>query len=190
MFWDLSLRFTLWYARYAHTKFGHKGWMYQYENGDFSRTKAFQQTPEDILGFVFIGEGICKWQFVDCIIIDHKRSCWMLFWGVSTLATWMAKMDAFLNTTINHPASSCHWIVYEGVFALDTTIFMVNNAISIVFGFALLWVKILKWKMTISRQLERSKRRLKIPRDNNNAVEKYMGVGFELEGLLLLETLD
>ena len=46
----------------------------------------------------------------------------------------MAKMDAFLNTTINHPASSCHWIVYEGVFALDTTIFMVNNAISIVFG--------------------------------------------------------
>ena len=120
----------------VHVVFGQTGWMYQYKNDDFSGTRAFQQTPEDVLGFVFIGEGICKWQFVDCIIIDHKRSCWMLFWGVSTLATWMAKMDAFLNTTINHPASSCHWIVYEGVFALDTTIFMVNNAISIVFGIA------------------------------------------------------
>ena len=60
----------------------------------------------------------------------------MLFLEVSTVATWMAKMDAFHNTTINHLASSCHWIMYEGVFALDTTIFMVNNAISIVFGIA------------------------------------------------------
>ena len=44
--------------------------------------------------------------------------------------------------------------------------------------------------MTISRELERSKRRLKMLRDNNNAVERDMGVGFEREGLLLLKTLD
>ena len=60
------------------------------------------------------------------------------FGEVSTLATWMAKMDAFHNTTINHPTSSCHWIMYEGVFALDTTIFMVSIAISIVFGICVL----------------------------------------------------
>ena len=66
----------------------------------------------------------------------HWKWC---FWGVSRHATsTMTKMDAFHNTTINHPASSCHWIMYEGVFPLDTTIFMVSIAISTVFGICVL----------------------------------------------------
>ena len=46
-----------------------------------------------------------------------------VFDAIRNAAWTMTKMDALNNTTINHPASSCHWINYEGVSALDMTIF-------------------------------------------------------------------
>ena len=110
----------------------------------------------------------------------------MVFLGVSRHATsTMAKMDAFHNTTINHPASSCHWIMYEGVFALDTTIFdgWHNNQhswVSHVLG------KILKHKMMISREGERCWRHPKMFWDHTMVMKRESSVGTERGCLFLL----
>ena len=49
VFWDL---FVNTFMRSANNTFGQNGCMYQYTNDDFSGTRAFQLTPEDVLGFV------------------------------------------------------------------------------------------------------------------------------------------
>jgi len=54
----------------------------------------------------------------------------------------------------------------------------------------ILLVKILKQKMTISHEVEWSRRRLKMFRDHNNIIEKDGSVRFERGGLFLLLTPD
>ena len=108
-----------------------------------------------------------------------------VFGGLTTCYFDKTKMDAFHNTTINHPASSCHWIMYEGVFALDTTIFdgRHNNQhswVSHVLG------KILKHKMMISREGERCRRHPKMFWDHTMVMKRESSVGTERGCLFLL----
>ena len=83
----------------------------------------------------------------------------------------------------------CRWIVYEEVLALDMTIFH-NHCQYDRLWYCILRVKILKRKMTISREAEGNMMRLKMLWDHNNIVEKDGSVCFEWGGLFLLQTLD
>jgi len=80
--------------------------------------------------------------------------------------------------------------VYEGVLVLDMTIFNGWHCKYDRLWYCLLRVKILKRKMTISREAEGPMMRLKMFRDHNNIVEKDASVRFELGDLFLLQTLD
>ena len=102
----------------------------------------------------------------------------------------MLKRSHISQLSLQFTASSCHWIVYEGVLALDTTIFDGWHCKYDRLWYCILWVKILKWKMTISHKVEWSRRRLKMFRDHTNIVEKDASVRFEHGDLFLLQTLD
>ena len=138
----------------------------------------------------WFGQGNNLLQFGTTGVRSKTVTLKMVVLGVSRHVTsTMTKIDAFHNTTINHPASSCHWIMYEGVFALDTTIFdgWHNNQhswVSHVLG------KILTRKMTISHEGKCSRRRLNMLRDHSNIVEKDVGVWIEKESQSLLQTHD
>ena len=121
-------------------------------------------------------------------LIENNVVEWY-FWGFHTCYLDGSKQD---NYTI-FIAFHCILVSLDSIWrsvALFTSKFDSQQCNIDSLWHCLLWVKILKWKMPLSRQLERSKRRLKIPRDKNNAVERDLGVGFEREGLLLLEMLD
>ena len=55
---------------------------------------------------------------------------------------------------------------------------------------SMFWVKSLKRKMTISRELERSTKRLKMSRGHNNDVQWDASVRFERGALFLLQMLS
>jgi len=83
----------------------------------------------------------------------------------------------------------CRWIVYEEVLALDMTIFH-NHCQYDRLWYCILRVKILKRKMTISREAEGNMMRLKMLWDHNNIVEKDASVRFERGVLFLMQTLN
>ena len=141
--------------------------MYQYKNDDFSGTRAFQRTPEDVLGFVCIGEGMRKCCCVDCIFTDRERGCWMIFWVFSHLLLGWLETSQFIQYSLQSTASPCCLKCMKEFWHLKQQYSVVGIVNTIIFGTAYK----MKWKMTISHELECSTRRLKILRDHNNAVQ-------------------
>ena len=124
------------------------------------------------------------------LFIENKVLEWH-FLGIFTLAaSKTVKASHTSQLSLQFTASSCHWIVYEGVLALDTTIFDGWHCEYDHLWYGILRVKILKWKMTISHKVEWSRSSLNMFRDHNNILEKDASVRFERGVLFLLQTLD
>ena len=122
------------------------------------------------------------------LFIENKVAEWH-FLLIFTLALQkMTKWSYFSQFSLQFTASLCHWIVYEGVLALDTTIFDGWHCEYDHLWYGILRVKILKWKMTISHEVEWSRSSLKMFRDHNNILEKDASVRFERGMLFLLQT--
>ena len=113
------------------------------------------------------------------LFIENKVLEWH-FLGIFTLAaSKTVKASHISQFSLQFTASSCHWIVYEGVLALDTTIFDGCHCEYGRLWYCILWVKFLKWKMTISHKVERSRRHANMFWDHNNIVEKDVNIWFE-----------
>ena len=84
-----------------------------------------------------VGEEICKWNHVDAVVIDGEWGERMTFCG--HFYTCCFENDSTfenVQSSLQLTTAPCHWIVYEGVQALDTTISMVGIVNTIVFGMA------------------------------------------------------
>ena len=138
-------------------------------------------TPFDLVPPSFIIVGVClqpqSSRFVICSTVRHD-------------ASKMTKTSHISQSSLQFAASSRHWILYEGVLALDMTIFVGWHCEYDRLWYIPLWAKILKQKMTISRDLERSRTHLNMFWDHKNIIEKDGSVCFEWGGLFLLQTLD
>ena len=99
-------------------------------------------------------------------------------------------MELFQKTSIQSTTPLCHWIVNEEVLVLYMTIFNDWHCEYDRPWCCIFWVKISRWKMTISHEVEWSWSRLKMFRDHNNIVEKGASVRFERGDLFLSQTLD
>ena len=124
---------------------------------------------------LFIENDVVQWHFL--LIFTHD-------------ASKMTKTSHISQSSLQFAASSRHWILYEGVLALDMTIFVGWHCEYDRLWYIPLWAKILKQKMTISRDLERSRTHLNMFWDHKNIIEKDGSVCFEWGGLFLLQTLD
>ena len=121
--------------------------------------------------------------------IENEVADWH-FLLIFTLALQKkTKWSYFSQFSLQFTASLRHWIVYEGVLALGTTIFDGWHCEYNHFWYGILRVKILKWKMTISHEVEWSRSSLKMFRDHNNILEKDASVRSERGMLFLLLTL-
>ena len=153
----------------------------------FGRCRSLEIKRLDSHG---IGEEMRKWQCANCIVIYWEWGCDWHFLLIFTLALQkMTKWSYFSQFSLQFTASLCHWIVYEGVLALDTTIFDGWHCEYDHLWYGILRVKILKWKMTISHEVEWSRSSLKMFRDHNNILEKDASVRSERGMLFLLLTL-
>ena len=132
-----------------------------------------------------------KWQCVHFIIIYWEWGCWLTFFGDFQLAaSKMAETSHFVQISSQFTSTTCHWIVYEEVLALDTTIFDGLHCEYDRLWCSTFWVEMLRWKMTISRKVEWPRRRLNMLRDHSNMVEEDTSVWFEQWELFLLISLD
>ena len=124
------------------------------------------------------------------LFIENKVLEWH-FLGIFTLAaSKTVKASHISQLSLQFTASSCHWIVYEGVLALDKTIFDGCHCVYGRLWCCILWVKFLKWKMTISHEVERSRRHANMFWDHNNILEKDGSIWFEWGVILILQTPD
>ena len=124
------------------------------------------------------------------LFIENKVLEWH-FLGIFTLAaSKTVKASHTSQLSLQFTASSCHWIVYGEVLLLYVTIFDDWHC-----EYDRPWcckflVKILKWKMTVSHEVECSRRHVNMFWDHNNILDKDTSVRFERGVLFLLQTLD
>ena len=155
----------------------------------FGRCRSLEIERLDSYGIV---EEICKWQCVHCTIIYWEWGCWLTFFvdfhtccienGQNVLdSTIIIEIRCILASLDSIWRSFGNW--HDNIRWLTLQIWP-----SLVY--CILWVKILKWKMTISHEVEWSRRRLKMFRDHNNIAEKDASVRFERWGLFLLLSPD
>ena len=149
----------------------------QWKSNDWIRMALEKRCVSDSVPIVllFIENKVAEWHFLLIFTLALQK---------------MTNWSYISQLSLQFATSLCHWIVNEGVLALDTTIFDGWHCEYDYLWYGILRVKILKRKMTISHEVEWSTSSLKMFRDHNNIVEKDASVRFERGDLFLLQTLD
>ena len=124
------------------------------------------------------------------LLIENEVNDWHFCAFFQLSALKLAKMELFQKTSIQSTTPLCHWIVYEEVLVLYMTIFDDWHCEYDRPWCCIFWVKISRWKMTISHEVESSRKHLNMFWDYNNILEKDESARFERGVLFLLQTLD